>query len=822
VVEPICWKLCFPLGEKKVSSPIPPKKSFCLSAEEIMMSYKTFLFLVVSITTVIALAYNAVCSAAPAEASLSVVVLGQESANNSEPGLGERVKRLFRWLKEDEPDGHTGHNHDLPGAKPAQVSGTPTQPPKPLTATEVKQSLEPQKVQEQRRSSHNTSRRNSHSVSTTNNIEAQDTDSSDSDESIFDRLSEMRKRVFAAQSADLVTPQAATSYSVQRTSAHSVQNNNQELILARKRQSEQQAERSQETPQVVPSENRTANDPFLDRPAVAVTTATPQTNQTVSDSMDVEPLRIPSPSALATSTSEEKLRQEADSSAPTNLLRQERKPSPPAPSEPMTAALKVNGTSSVIAEPDKRSVISPRLELETEGPQKTIVGRESVYRIRVINTGNAPAEQVVLSVEIPQWIEIRQSNVSNGKTSVVPRDETNEISDLSWSITRIEPGAEELLILHLVPMKRKSVDLKIKYDFYRPTAVAKIDVQEPVLEMELQGPDDVQWGSEVLYTLLVRNMGNGDAEDVKLELLQTNSDMKACTLDLLEAGKEQGIDVKVWTGKQDYIDINIQASGRYDLKADVKKRIKVLRPNLELTVNSPGIQFIGVPAEFTIKVQNNGAAPAKDFEVQANIPLGTQYVSSSNGGEQTTPNQVVWKVAALSVGEIFAASVVCEPKREGDCSLETLVSDQGGVLATCIGSFTAEAVVELKLDVENPQGPIEVGKEAAYTVNVKNLGTKAAENVEVTMAFSEGMEPTAVEGASASYDKGFVIFNKIPTIPAGQSIQLKVNAKAETPANHQIRTDVVCSAASIHLVNEHAQYYYQKQAGKTSTTVLAE
>ncbi|GHT18858.1 hypothetical protein FACS1894189_7210 [Planctomycetales bacterium] len=618
-----------------------------------MMSYKTFLFLVVSITAVIALSFGVTGSAAPAEASLSVVVLGQDAANNNEAGLGERVKRLFRWLKEDDTGNHAGHNHDhdnASGAKSTPVTGTPTQPPKPLTAAEVKQSMEPQKVQEQRRTSANTPRRNTNSVSsgsTATILDTRDFDSPESDESIFDRLSEMRKRVFATQSADLVAPQATTAYTVQRTSAHSSQNDNQELVTARKRQNEQQAEQQirqpQETPEVVPSEISANDDPFMaGRPGASAAVASlPQPNQTtadsvtnlsansVSDSAETEPFRIPSPSALTPPIN-------ADRPVPIN-----RKPSPPVPSEPMTAALTVNSVNRVVAEPEKRSVISPRLELETEGPQKTIVGRESVYRIRVVNTGNAPAEQVVLSVEIPKWIEIRQPDVSNGKTSVVPRDETNEISDLSWTITRIEPGAEELLILPLVPQQRKSVDLRIKYDFYRPTAVAKIEVQEPILEMELQGPDEVQWGSEVLYTLMVRNMGNGDAEDVKLELLQTGSDMKDCMLPLLEAGKEQGIDVKVWTGKQEYIDINIQASGRYELKSDVKKRIKVLRPNIELTVDSPGIQFVGVPAEFVIRVQNNGAAAAKDFEIKANIPLGMQYISSNAGGEQVTPNQTV-------------------------------------------------------------------------------------------------------------------------------------------------------------------------------------
>ncbi|MDR3197388.1 MAG: DUF11 domain-containing protein [Planctomycetaceae bacterium] len=474
-------------------------------------------------------------------------------------------------------------------------------------------------------------------------------------------------------------------------------------------------------------------------------------------------------------------------------------------------------------EREKKLLVSPRLEVETEGDPRAIVGQEALYRIKIVNRGGSSAEQIILTVEIPNWLEIAQPEISAGTTSLIPREDNKEFRDFVWKISRIETQAEELLVLHLIPQQRKSVDLRIKYDFFKPATVAKIVVQEPILEMELQGPDEVLWGTNVGYKLLVRNTGNGDAENVKLELLQTGSDMKSCELAVLKAGEEQAIDVEVWTGKQEHIDINIQATGQYDITARVNKRVNVLRPNIVMAVDSPTVQFVGSPAEFQIKVQNIGNAAARDIVLSAAIPLGAKFISSTSGGELTPENQIVWKIDSILVGDVFSASVVCEPKREGTCKLETSIGDKSGELASCVGSFEAEAIVELKLEVENPQGPVEIGQEAVYTFNLFNRGTKAAENVEIKTAFGGGLEPYGVEGGiNASMVDGQVFFDKIPTVASGQNVVLKVKAKAEKPGNHRMRTEVICAVANVHLVNENTTYFYQKQKGKSTTVVSSD
>ncbi|GHT33978.1 hypothetical protein FACS189427_00500 [Planctomycetales bacterium] len=482
------------------------------------------------------------------------------------------------------------------------------------------------------------------------------------------------------------------------------------------------------------------------------------------------------------------------------------------PSEQKQAAGRLSSRERAI-------LVSPLLEVETEGDSRIVVGKESLYRIRLRNRGGAAAEQVVLTVDIPTWIEILPPDVSTGTTSMLQtavnaKGESKESRDFIWKISRLDPTAEEQLVLHLVPQERKTVDLRIRYDFYKTSAVAKIEVQQPVVEMTLQGPDEVLWGTKVGYKLVVKNTGNGEAEKLNLELLQTGSDMKSCALPVLKAGEEQTIDVDVWTGKQDHIDINILATGSYDVTSQVSKRVKVLRPNVSVKIDGPEMQFVDNPAEFHIVVKNEGTAPANNLDLSAVIPLGAKYLTNDTGGKFSQQNVVSWNIPSIAAGGEFAATIVCEPKREGLCKLEISVSDSSGLIAGTSGSVSAEAIADLKMDVENPQGPVEVGQEATYTINVSNRGTKPAEDVEVFAAFAAGLEPFAVEGANGTMNNGQVVFDKIPSVSAGQTITLKIKVRAEESGKHRMRAEVNCPGVNAHLLFEQATYYYKKHKNR--------
>jgi len=121
----------------------------------------------------------------------------------------------------------------------------------------------------------------------------------------------------------------------------------------------------------------------------------------------------------------------------------------------------------------------------------------------------------------------------------------------------------------------------------------------------------------------------------------------------------------------------------------------------------------------------------------------------------------------------------------------------GSVLVTGYGTFMAEAIVELDLVVHRPSGPIELGQEVTYTIEVTNIGTKAAEEVEISMMFGKQLEPIAVAGGEAHYTTdGQVLFERIPAILPKNTVTLRVSVEAKGTGTAQIRAEVTRADAS--------------------------
>jgi hypothetical protein len=119
-----------------------------------------------------------------------------------------------------------------------------------------------------------------------------------------------------------------------------------------------------------------------------------------------------------------------------------------------------------------------------------------------------------------------------------------------------------------------------------------------------------------------------------------------------------------------------------------------------------------------------------------------------------------------------------------------------------------EAIADLKLEVRDPQGPIGVSEDAVYEVFIRNRGTKAAEGIELTVFFSDGLEATSVEGGAHDIGPGQVAFKAIGALAAGEVAAYRVHAKADRGGNHVFRAEVACPSLSTKLATEETTHFY--------------
>ena len=453
---------------------------------------------------------------------------------------------------------------------------------------------------------------------------------------------------------------------------------------------------------------------------------------------------------------------------------------------------------------------SPVLDVKTIGPRKIMVGRESTYEVVVRNPGQVAADEVTVTVDLPGWADVRASEPSAGAVSPDARVPTGK--RLSWKVGRLEGRGQEKLSLRIVPRQSRPFDLAVKWDYASDPSQAMIEVQEPKLQMHLDGPKEVLFGEKQVYRLEMSNVGNGDAEGVEISLvpLGTGDNQTAShRLGTLPAGGKKVIDVELTARQTGALTIKVDARSDGGFEAHLAQQVLVRRAELKVDVEAPRMQFVGGEVGYKICVRNTGNAVAKNVKIAAALPPGMKYVAASKGGRLSQAgSEVAWTLAALPPAGDENLAMTCVLEQSGLRRLQVASTADGELAASGEALTQVEAVADLRLEVVDPTGPVAVDAEAAYEIHVRNRGTKSAEEIDVVVYFSQGVEPTTAEGGAYKMAPGQVVFDRIPSIAAGKTAALKVRAKAQSPGNHIFRTEVYCKPLGSRLVSEETTHFY--------------
>ena len=511
---------------------------------------------------------------------------------------------------------------------------------------------------------------------------------------------------------------------------------------------------------------------------------------------------------------------------------QERGPSP-LPSQRPTPVAKPEEPRPISKPKTESGLItqqSPVLSVEANGPNPIIFGKEETYTFIVTNDSSVTAEAVVINIDLPRWATNTQApELSNGSNTLLPHQVNNEdYGVFQWQVGTIAPGKSETLKLHIVVNERRPFELNWSYGFKPRATQAKIDVQQPVIKMEFDGPNEVIWGSEESYQLKIKNIGNGNATEVALKL-STSGVVKAETvIDSLTIGEERTLDVIVEALEQDMdeLQIKVEATGPYGLSEETSKRVVIKRAAPELVVDAPPNQFVDNAIEYVLIARNLRTTASLSTVIEATLPLGVEYVSSTRGGEfDPDTKRVRWDVGTLSIGGEYVCTVVCEAKREGECRLDAKITEKTGLVQSASAATYVEAIADLVLEIDKPPLPIEVGIPTEFVVTVINRGSKGADNIEVGLYFAEEIEPLSIESGrgNVSAEHCEVVFDTIPVLPARDKMTFKVKGRGLEPGSHKVKAILVCQSTETELSSQvNAKFYQGRNSNITSHPRAAE
>jgi uncharacterized repeat protein (TIGR01451 family) len=158
-------------------------------------------------------------------------------------------------------------------------------------------------------------------------------------------------------------------------------------------------------------------------------------------------------------------------------------------------------------------VSAPTLQVVAEGPSLRYVGRDAVYRIRVINDGGAAANNVRVAHAVPSGFDFVRAD-KGGKFEAGP-------SQIVWYVGRVEAGQSVDLAAELTATQLGDHEHVVTITgeggaTSRATVETAVDGTASLVVEVLDLDDPIEVGAETAYEVRVRNEGTKAATNVSI------------------------------------------------------------------------------------------------------------------------------------------------------------------------------------------------------------------------------------------------------------------------------------------------------------------
>ena len=125
--------------------------------------------------------------------------------------------------------------------------------------------------------------------------------------------------------------------------------------------------------------------------------------------------------------------------------------------------------------------------------------------------------------------------------------------------------------------------------------------------------------------------------------------------------------------------------------------------------------------------------------------------------------------------------------------------------------MNVEGFAELTFAISNSGGPIEVGAETNYEIQVANSGSKPDSNVRVQLQLPPGLELVSTNGEAGTDGRGLVAFQPKAQLAPGEEMKFTLRVRGVSPGVHVVRAIVVSDQSTVPVTKEDTTRVYADQ-----------
>ncbi|MHC4879466.1 MAG: hypothetical protein ACYTGL_23675 [Planctomycetota bacterium] len=476
-----------------------------------------------------------------------------------------------------------------------------------------------------------------------------------------------------------------------------------------------------------------------------------------------------------------------------------------------TAPLRTQPLPATTPEVSQQSILT---NLSSGQPQVTIewhkvgdisVGQESNVELIVTNNGEATAADVAVEAWFPASVRL---------TKASPQPVSAQRS-VTWKFAKLDSGEEQRIAISLIPSRRGELAANANVRF-TAAATRLFTVEEPMIKLAMQGPQQVMIGELAPHVVTITNPGTGVAHNVVIEvkvprgLEHARGERLKMEVGSLNPSESRSVRLSLTAVAGGEHAVQVEARAGAELREVAASKINVLAPSLQLAVAGPSFRYVGRDAQYRVAVRNNGQATTSNVRSTYQVPEGFDFLSAGRGGKFDPATRTVsWFVGSVQPDETVEMSLRLKPVAAGEfVHLAKVVSEHGAAVESRTET-KIEGTASIVLEVADLDDPVEIGRETAYEIRVSNEGSKAASNVGLSIELPNGMTLVDAKGPSQHIaESGLVVFRSLPALPPGKTAVFMVHITGSQEGNQRIRARLVSDSIQEPLTEEEITRFY--------------
>ena len=462
------------------------------------------------------------------------------------------------------------------------------------------------------------------------------------------------------------------------------------------------------------------------------------------------------------------------------------------------------------------SRIAPTIQTQILAPRKINVHQPAEIYLQAQNISQTDVKAVRLIAELPDHVKFEGSNPL--PTSVNGRT-------YEFTLDNLGARSKRIVRINLIPTAKLPLNIATQIQTESQQQIA-VEVQQPVLDIAISGPEAIQTGHEVRHTITVRNIGDGTAENIRIkpllsDNLQFSSNQKTLVPKLVP-GQATKFILSSYARSAGDSNVVFQVSASGIESRETRSNLRIIRPELGVQLLGPSKNFLGREGVYSIQLDNNSELPINNIDVTMQVPNGLKITTIS---QQAKVDQVsgtmTWRFKTIPGKQQQIIQFKAESVQAGDQSFDVMVTSKEIGSKQLALTTRVQGRADLSLRLSDGGEPVGIGAKSEFTIEVANHGSTIANQVNVQIQLPEALMAVSQENYTIDPSGSFLQFNSIDIAP-GRTETLKFKVVAVSEGEHIVRGTVSIEGSSQTISSENSIFVFESQNAKVSESLTPE